>query len=388
MERRNNYLRFSIWRASLLLLSGLCLTILSNQQRALAGGADDPQDAESHASARAFSGAYCGVACLYSLIRLNDRAFEFSRLLKPEYVGSLKGSSLGELRKAAQDNGLYAEATGQLTKHVLLHCPFPIILHVKSSLESKAYDHYVLFLGVEGARAKIVNPPRPTAWVPLRELAARWDGSGLIVSAKPIAVSSVFAPAWKQFVSRAGVGLAVVILLRVALRRMPPSLSSSWARRVGFSVVESATLGVCALTFPLCHHFVTDEGLLVYPEATQAIQRAHAGDFIPRISARRMERLVGRTPVVDARLAGDYRLGHLKDAISLPVDANDLDRRESMSGVPKDAKIVVYCQSAGCKFAERVAIKLVEDGCANVAIFRGGWVEWIARHPQDKDLQL
>ena len=45
----------------------------------------------------------------------------------------------------------------------------------------------------------------------------------------------------------------------------------------------------------------------------------------------------------------------------------------------------MYCQSAGCKYAEIVAIKLIDDGFSNISIFKGGWVEWAAKNGKKED---
>lgn len=127
---------------------------------------------------RKSSGPYCGLYCLYSVMKITGREeVDFRALLKPEYIGSRKGSSLAELRKAAEENGMYAMPAGKLTSRVLHNCPHPVILHVKSDVTSKEYDHYELFLGTENDRAKILNPPDPVRLVPFRELAPRWDGN-------------------------------------------------------------------------------------------------------------------------------------------------------------------------------------------------------------------
>jgi rhodanese-related sulfurtransferase len=83
---------------------------------------------------------------------------------------------------------------------------------------------------------------------------------------------------------------------------------------------------------------------------------------------------------IDARLAADYERGHLDGAISVPVDANDTLRQKRTSALPKNSRIVLYCQSAGCKFAERVAVRLLDDGFTNLAIFKGGWTEWTEKY--------
>jgi 3-mercaptopyruvate sulfurtransferase SseA len=66
----------------------------------------------------------------------------------------------------------------------------------------------------------------------------------------------------------------------------------------------------------------------------------------------------------------------VEGAISIPIDSNDMERQKAMAGVTTDTHIVVYCQSVGCKFAEKVAIKLISDGFSNVSLFKDGWREW------------
>ena len=49
-------------------------------------------------------------------------------------------------------------------------------------------------------------------------------------------------------------------------------------------------------------------------------------------------------------------------------------------GDSQGRRIVLYCQRAGCKFAERVGVKLIDDGFTNLTIFKGGWMEWTAKY--------
>ena len=50
------------------------------------------------------------------------------------------------------------------------------------------------------------------------------------------------------------------------------------------------------------------------------------------------------------------------------------------ASIPKGSKVVVYCQSKGCEFAENVAVWLQDNGFSDVVIYRGGWVDWVARY--------
>lgn len=107
------------------------------------------------------SGPYCGLYCLYALMKMAGEEVDFEELVKNEYLGTRKGSSIAELKKAAEDYGLSAIPVGKLSSPGLQNCPYPVILHVKSEIGSGQYDHYELFLGAENGKAKIFDPPNP-----------------------------------------------------------------------------------------------------------------------------------------------------------------------------------------------------------------------------------
>ena len=110
----------------------------------------------------------------------------------------------------------------------------------------------------------------------------------------------------------------------------------------------------------------------------ERVKQARLAHFIPKISEERAKRLLRTDAVfIDARLSRDYEAGHLDKATSIPVNSDDEFRLEAMSLVAKDAQVVVYCQSSRCKFAEKMAIKLIGDGFSEVSIFKGGWNQWI-----------
>lgn len=69
----------------------------------------------------------------------------------------------------------------------------------------------------------------------------------------------------------------------------------------------------------------------------------------------------------------------MEGAINVPVNAGDDERSKAMVDIAKDARIVVYCQTSGCRFAEKVAIKLISDGFSNVSLFKGNWNKLVAK---------
>jgi len=104
-------------------------------------------------------------------------------------------------------------------------------------------------------------------------------------------------------------------------------------------------------------------------------------NFVPKVHEKKVQRLLGSDAIfIDARLASDYERGHLAGAISLPIDANDAMWEQTLAKIPQGQPIVTYCQSAGCKFAEKVSLRLIEEGCTDIALFKGGWAEWVAKH--------
>lgn len=359
----------------------VCILAVLSAEKTDAADENERKSPKAVSAKNKSSGPYCGLYCLYSAMKITGKKeVDFRALLKPEYIGSRKGSSLAELKKAAEDSGMYAMPAGKLTSRVLHNCPHQVILHVKSDVTSEEYDHYVLFLGTENDRAKILNPPEPVKLVPFRELAPRWDGNGLIVSAKPIDLGSIFAPARRRFAVYAAIAIAVILTVHCARRWLPQALLNTRRKLLGLSVAQGAALGIVALLSGMLYHFANDEGFLAHANATASTQQAHQGNFIPKVGEEKVHKLLDTDTVfIDARLARDFEKGHLEGAINVPVNTNDEDRQKTMANIAKDAQIVVYCQSAGCKFAEKVATKLMEDGFHNVSLFKGGWREWAAK---------
>jgi len=349
-----------------------------------ANASDDGEAASSQPLSvkRKANHPYCGLYCLYSVMKMDGRNINFADLVKPEYISSRKGSSLAELKKAAEDNGFYAQPATRLNKFILSRLKLPVILHVKPNVGEKDYSHFELFLGIDRGKVRLFDPPEPPRNVAFRQLLPRWDGTGLIVSAEPIELEKVFAGVHRRIISY-GVGVTAVVLL---LRRVEKWVFSAKKnvcrlRVIKLSATQFAALGIAALSTGIAYHLADECGFLVHPSAVDSIRQSHSANFIPKIDMRKVRRLLkGNAVFIDARRVRDYKAGHLQGAISIPVDANDIERKRAMSGVPADNPIVVYCQSSGCRFAENVAVELLEDGFSNIAIFKGGWDEWTAKN--------
>lgn len=368
-----------ICRSQRLLLFICAATVLATGQIFAADGTEQKKPTTGGALRKSYGAPYCGLYCLYTAMKLAGRRIDFRELVKYDYLSSWQGSSLTELKRCAEDFGLYAMPAGKLTIGELSQLDYPVILHVKRKISFGQYDHYELFLGTENDKARLFDPPDAIRLVPFPELAPRWDGKGLIVSAEPIDPRLVFGPGRKRLLVYMAIAIAAILCLHWAKRLLPKTLLNSHSKWFGLSMGQGAAFAIVALLCGMLYHFSNDAGLLSNANATAAIQHAHAGNFIPKISEKKVHKLLGTDTIfIDARLARDYEAGHLERAISVPVDANDVERKIAMADISKDARIVTYCQSSGCKYAEVVAIKLKDSGFSNISIFRGGWFEWKA----------
>lgn len=321
---------------------------------------------------------YCGLYCLYTVMKLANKDVDFTDLLKKKYIGSRKGSSLDELKQAAEDYGFYAVPVTNMTSRELreLHCP--AILHVKSNETSKSYDHFELFLGVSGNRAKLINVPNPISLVPFWKLATRWDGKALIISRTPVDTAGIFASSRKRFTIHAILVVVVMSIIYWCKRKWLLSFTTMTKSRLfALSLIQASIFVFAAVIVSFLYHFINNEGFLAHANATAPIQQAHAGSFIPKIDTALVEKLLkSNAIIIDARLPKDFEAGHLEGAINVPINYNDEERLNIMGKISKDAKLVVYCQSNSCFYAEKLAAQLMADGFENIDIYGGGWNEW------------
>jgi rhodanese-related sulfurtransferase len=319
---------------------------------------------------------HCGLYCLYSILKLEGQSVDFRDLVKPEYLGSRKGSSFEELKQASQDFGLSAVSLSRLMPVDLKDISVPAILHVKSGPDKKDYDHFVLYLGEKNGKAMILNPPVEMSLVEFSSLTPKWDGNALVISSEPVVLSSINASSKKRMLFYACMA-GLVVAAVYSLKRFLPVVKSLHLR-FGLSIGQAVGFAIFAVFAGLLFHFFNGGGFFANAAAVEGIQKAYAGSFIPKITSDKMQTLVGHsnTVIIDARLEQDYKSGHIENAISLPINCSDEVYSKIVSGLTKDKRIILYCQSAGCQFAEKIALRLKADGFENLAVFKGGWVEW------------
>jgi rhodanese-related sulfurtransferase len=92
----------------------------------------------------------------------------------------------------------------------------------------------------------------------------------------------------------------------------------------------------------------------------------------------------GAALFIDSRHEYDYKLGHIKGAVNVPLSEYGT-KKNILNTVTRSKLIVVYCDGAECNSSVEFSAKLFADGFTNVKIFLGGWREWEdARLPTER----
>jgi rhodanese-related sulfurtransferase len=93
---------------------------------------------------------------------------------------------------------------------------------------------------------------------------------------------------------------------------------------------------------------------------------------LPRADLQRMLKQ-GEALLVDVRPAVEFAHGHVRGALSIPIE--ELPAR--VDELPRDRRIVAYCRGAYCLFADE-AVALLRDRGYDAVRLDGGWPEWFA----------
>jgi rhodanese-related sulfurtransferase len=319
---------------------------------------------------------YCGVFALYrGMVALGQRP-KFGEFLKPAYITApAKGSSVEQLMMAAENMGVECRHLTHLNSSALKCIDSPTLLHVKANVGSSAYDHWVLFLGVEQEMARLADGTQDVQLMDFRDLSARWDGHALILNAGPGLYRKLVLAVLTPYGWMCAAALMLMIAVRSGWRRSVAGWLKS--RRVvwqnyalqAFAVVGVGLLAADALDIA---------GFLSAPTAIAAIQEQKLGNFLPTVSADQIA-ASGNMVVVDARWKRDFEAGHIPDAVNIQSTTTPERCLVALHDVSKDTPIVIYCQSNGCPFSARVARCLTKCGFKNLYLFPGGWLEWQAR---------
>ena len=328
------------------------------------------EDPSSTSFTEQASGPYCGMYCAYIILKNYDVPVDFEKFLDPKYISSWDGSTLEQLKLLLEDHGMHTQALESLSISSLRACRYPAILHVRVPTPGAPYAHWILFLGVEGDHAWIIDPPREKQRLPLAELLAIWDGVALIASKEPF--SSLPLRLWTYTEQ----SLLFILILCVIM------MAYGWLPHTWWRTPLVITTSLVAIT--LVYHLGYEHSMLRNRAAVATVQGNHFFPDIPTIGWEELQEFLHdeNTVLIDARLACDYQLGHIPQAINLPINAGLVERRETLASLRPSQPVIVYCQSEQCRWGEVIAVDLHFRGFRRVYVYRGGYAEWQQRQQQ------
>lgn len=86
----------------------------------------------------------------------------------------------------------------------------------------------------------------------------------------------------------------------------------------------------------------------------------------------------GKALFIDSRHAFDFKRGHIRAALNIPLTEMD-SMQKTIASLPRDKTLIVYCDGAECNSSIELASKLHAQGFGGVRIFFGGWQEWTSQ---------
>ena len=333
------------------------------------------------------SGPYCGVYALVACLDTFDIDLNIEELLVSEFIGSFEGSSNVELIKAAEKFGLHGKTYSGLTWQELAASKSPMILHFRSTYSDSKFNHWVAYLGVDGGKARIIDFPHRIATIPFAELLAKWDGSAVEISETPIHDEILSATRW-NYLSLVLSILGVIVFLKVVFwnNNNEAFATSSFRYKIKRAFLQTAILLGVIFVLGVLFHAFSEIGFLKNPSAVAEVTRRYYSIDVPEIDLAEMEAIVAEKsiPIFDARYVRDFSQDTIPGAKSLSINSTLTERQETLGSASKSQRIVVFCQSSGCGYADEVAQFLKFNGYENVAIYRGGYREWSQNHDDKK----
>ena len=192
---------------------------------------------------------------------------------------------------------------------------------------------------------------------------ADWSGSALFVGRS----TSILPCAWPTF----GMVLAwfgVTAVVAATVRHLAGSRRWGMLAAVGVPTLIGSTLGIVQL-----------RGTQAARDATAVVVDRHLHTLLPAATLAEVRVASGdpsRGVLVDARAARDYERGSIPGAVSLPVGSTRQDLVKAVAGLDRDRRLIVFCQSARCGYAGRVAARLRRAGFSQIVLFREGYEAW------------
>ncbi|MCY2979199.1 MAG: cysteine peptidase family C39 domain-containing protein [Planctomycetota bacterium] len=308
--------------------------------------------------------SYCGLYCVYAAAKSLGEELRLEDLIREEYLTGRDGSSIDDLVKASRANGLNAKVRSGLAIDDLMFANAPMILHVRSP-GSKGYYHWSLFLGFdENGKAEIYDPPVSKGKLSKATVLSIWDGIAIDISREK---QRVFALPFS--LSTFVLGMATFLGLWML---------QNWCRTEWVVPLVGLCLGFVTLVLPL--------GYIWNQDTVRHVSSSHFEMQLPRISYDELKQLLESKEVIliDTRPEETFRSDSIPDAINIPIGTSEINLQEALAGLQgqEGKRVVTYCQSILCGWAERMGSIISKRTSIPVYVYAEGMNGWHSKEPE------
>lgn len=147
-------------------------------------------------------------------------------------------------------------------------------------------------------------------------------------------------------------------------------------KKFGDIVIKAIVIVIAASLLGIAVNVVSPKGIpwIYVPKTKIVVDNIE----IPIITEARAREYLddGETIFLDTREAEDYSESHIKGAISFPEPEKEDQYTRFESRLPRDARIILYCNGPECHMAENVAIFLAKLGYTGLMVMTAGMEGW------------
>jgi len=291
-------------------------------------------------------------------------------------VSSRQGSTAEELVAAARSYGAEAKVIHGLNWRALREMRTPALLFLEQRFMGGTTNHWVLYAGEVERGAMIIDAPRPAEPISWPNLLTEWRGVAVVVG-PPGRRPSIVWPTLFSYLPFAAAVFGTLLALQATTHTFPRTKSGTdWlapAKVVGIAVILATIHFYCA---PTSFRTENENGAL-----TQ-VRSQYEDVEIPNLEWTDVLNLVDSSAcvLVDARLPDAYAMGHILQAINIPIDSSSSTIRQFAVDLADADAVVVYCESAECDWDTILARRLHSYGLKNVYLYSAGYRAWRESH--------
>ncbi len=325
--------------------------------------------------------SHCGLHALQAISYALGQPIETEELFAtPRFLSSPDGSFPSDLREAADTFGLAIRPIKGVTAQELQFLSSPALLQINAHRDGNV-KHWIAVMHADSKGVSVYDSAQEISHITPEELNVLWDGSALLVGLTSGDVSSSY---WWLKAARI-FRLAIWVFIPVAgllaidhVRRRLAFLQN------GFLLFGSVLLLACLLSLPLLMH-VNQGSAVRYARVQAMLDEKPAVDTtdVPYIR----DFPGDESPVViDCRVAADFESGHIPGAVSLPINSGLTRWVRFTEQLDQNRPIVVYCQSAGCGWADITHQRLSCLGFKS-KVYSGGYKRYEQEHASNESTQ-